>query len=101
MHQFEKKLHFVFVGRRHDRIASLGTLLRSLHTQCGVLHGRELEFAAEIDANHPEVVGKIKPLRNSWAIKLLVGSAHQDLPCERRSLRKCANLPESSVKADA
>ena len=34
--------------------------------------GRELEFLAGIDADHPEVRGKINPPRNSWAIKLLV-----------------------------
>jgi len=32
-----------------------------------------------IDANHPEVRGKINPLRNYWAIKLVVGSAHKEL----------------------
>src|SRR5229473_4337030 len=84
-YEFEEKLHLVFIGRRHDRIGSLGPLLRSLHTQGGVLPGHEFEFSAGIDTNHPEVRGKINPLRNSWAIKLLVGSAHKDLPSERRN----------------
>src|SRR5260370_12980461 len=79
-YKFEEKLQFVFIRGRHDRIGSLGALLRSLHPQGGVLPGRELEFLAGIDTNHPKVWGKINPLRNSWAIKLLVGSAHQALP---------------------
>jgi len=58
-YEFEEKLHFVLIGRRHDRIGSLRPLLRSLNTQGGVLPGRELEFTAGIDANHPKVRVKI------------------------------------------
>jgi hypothetical protein len=79
-YELEEKLHFVFIWRRDDGIGSLRPLLRSLHTQGGVLPWRELEFSAGIYTNHPEVRGKINPLCNSWAIKLIVGSAHKDLP---------------------
>src|SRR3982074_1334781 len=49
----------------------------------------------------PEVRGKINPLRNSWAIELVVGSAHQDLPYQRRAPSTSASLTEPNVKADA
>src|SRR6267154_4528640 len=100
-YKFEEKLQFILIGRRHDRIGSLRPLLRSLPAQGGVLPGRELEFTAGTDANHPKVRGKINPLRNPWVIKLVVGSAHQNLPLRTEEPSEiCNSLPESSVKAD-
>ena len=76
-YEFEEKLQFALMGRRYDGIGTFPALLRSFHTQGGVLPRGELEFTTGIDANHPEVGCQINPPRNSWAIELVVGGVHK------------------------
>src|ERR1700733_12989540 len=79
--KLEEKFDLIFIRRRDDRIRTLGTLFRSLHAECGVLSGGKLELAAGLDANHPEVRGKVHALGNLRMVKLVIRSAHRRTRC--------------------
>src|SRR5581483_10222632 len=79
-YQLKKEFDLLLIRRRHNRIRALRAFLRALYPKCRILSGRELEFTPGIDADHPQIGGKIDTLGDLRVIKLIVGCWHGDGP---------------------
>src|ERR1022692_1365796 len=75
-HQFEEKLHFVFRGRRCDRIRTFDALPALLYPQRGVLPRKKVELYPRLDAELPEVGREIHTLGNPRLKELVVQNRH-------------------------
>src|SRR5581483_6328254 len=91
-YQLKKEFDLLLIRRRHNRIRALRAFLRALHPKSRILSGRELEFAAGVDADHPQIGGKIDTLGDLRVIKLVVGCWHGEAlafaVCCSRSLQE-------------
>src|SRR5258708_1223068 len=74
--QFKEKFQFVLKRRGNNRVGTFDSLRFSLHSEGGVLSGLEGEWAAGIDADHPQILRKIGAFKNFSAVKLFVNRIH-------------------------